>query len=128
MKTEAEKRACKKWRENNRAKSREWYWKNREYVLEKHRKYYQENKDRFRKSSLKRHYGITLEEFNALLDIGNNRCRICERRFSETLLPNTDHCHSTKKVRGILCGSCNRGLGYFKDNPELLRKAASYLE
>lgn len=128
MQSEAARRAKKKWRENNRAKCREWYWKNREYALEKHKKYYQENKDKFRKYSLKRHYGITLEEFKDLLKSGNNRCYICKRCFSTKLLPNTDHCHSTKKVRGILCGSCNRGLGYFKDNPELLRKAALYLE
>lgn len=39
-----------------------------------------------------------------------------------------DHCHKTLKVRGLLCGNCNRGLGLLQDNPDFLRKAADYIE
>ena len=51
-------------------------------------------------------------------------CDICAVSCSFSV----DHNHKTGAVRGLLCGSCNRALGLFHDNPALLRKAATYLE
>lgn len=51
-------------------------------------------------------------------------CQIC----GETTKLHLDHDHNTNKIRGMLCHKCNRALGFFKDNPKLLRKAADYLE
>lgn len=76
----------------------------------------------------KRNYGVSLEQFNEMLILQDNKCKICNRDQSElksTL--HVDHCHQTGKVRGLLCASCNRGIGFFSDNPDLLIKAISYL-
>lgn len=54
-------------------------------------------------------------------------CLICNDPGDRQAL-GVDHCHATGLVRGILCDKCNRGLGYFKDNPELLIAASIYLE
>lgn len=76
-----------------------------------------------------RKYGLTVEEYEALAAEQGGVCAICgssvlpgrEKRLS------VDHNHKTGKFRGLLCGGCNRGLENFRDNPELLRKAAEYL-
>ena len=83
---------------------------------------------RAQESYLKRKYGVTLEEKNKMIQNQGNKCGLCNKDFSSKKDTHLDHCHSSGKVRMVLCGSCNIGLGYFKDNPELLRKAALYLE
>ncbi len=75
---------------------------------------------------LKSRYGITLEQYEQLFNLQGGRCAICDRETDHTL--HVDHCHETGLVRGLLCGSCNRGLGMYGDNVQLLRKAADYLE
>ncbi len=71
-------------------------------------------------------YGITVEERDILLAMQGGKCKIC--RHELTKRPQTDHCHKTGPVRGILCLGCNTGLGLFKEDPALLRAAATYLE
>lgn len=69
-------------------------------------------------------YRLTQEDLAEEKRKRNNLCDICK-------LPcdlHVDHNHETGTVRGLLCGSCNRGLGHFKDSPDMLRRAASYLE
>ena len=75
-------------------------------------------------NSLKYAYGATLEEYNKLMRRAKNKCEVCEKRSGKLRQQklNLDHNHATKKLRGILCGSCNRGLGYFKDNIILLHE------
>lgn len=68
--------------------------------------------------------GLTIEELDALYKKQNNKCFIC----GEPNPTDLDHDHKTGKIRFLLCKHCNRGLGAFKDNPELLRKAAKALE
>lgn len=73
---------------------------------------------------LKTRYGLSAEEYSAMLARQRYACGICERPFVST--PHVDHCHITRWVRGLLCRSCNLGLGTFEDNPAFLFKAARY--
>lgn len=66
-------------------------------------------------------YGMTLEEFDGLKEGGE--CAIC----GGTDRLRIDHDHDLNEVRGVLCHSCNVGLGLFKDNPLVVLKAAEYL-
>lgn len=75
---------------------------------------------------LKKHYGISQEEYNEKLKEQNNGCAICGKPQTTKSLA-VDHCHTSGKIRSLLCGPCNTGLGQFMDNPELLNKAADYL-
>ena len=78
-------------------------------------------------------YGVTLDWFESKLAEQAGRCMVC----GETPPPggvkaaarlHVDHDHATGAVRDLLCTRCNQGLGYFRDNPDLLRAAAEYIE
>ena len=64
-------------------------------------------------------------EYLASCRAAGNKCQICGRTQRKRLA--ADHDHPAHKPRGVLCDGCNRGLGYFRDNPENLEKAANYL-
>ncbi len=70
-------------------------------------------------------YGLTPEATAELLATQGGLCAICETPLDERM--HVDHDHETNEVRGLLCGTCNSGLGFFKDNLALLRRAADYL-
>lgn len=74
-------------------------------------------------------YGITRAEYEAMLEAQGGGCAICgaEMRDSTRMRLCVDHCHDTGRVRGLLCGHCNRGLGSFSDSLEMLDKARAYL-
>lgn len=74
-------------------------------------------------SRLKREYGISISERDDMVNSQDRKCKIC---FLERKLY-VDHCHSTGKVRGMLCGTCNSGIGFFKDSPDMLESAIRYL-
>ena len=73
-------------------------------------------------------YGVSLGDLEEILLAQGLQCPICETpmRMLDGVA-NVDHDHSTGYVRGVLCGSCNRGLGNFKDNVEFIERAALYL-
>ena len=70
-------------------------------------------------------YGITLEEYEHLIEAQHGRCAICGETPTRTL--RVDHDHVTGAVRGLLCHACNVGIGFFKDDLEKLRAAIRYL-
>ena len=81
-----------------------------------------------RKYVLQYKYGITPAEFDAMLKKQDNKCAICKNPFISSRGTHVDHDHTYGYVRGILCTTCNVGLGSFKDSIELLKQAAIYLE
>lgn len=79
---------------------------------------------------LKRNFGITLQQYEAILNSQNNKCAICGREPGQTTMKYrlaVDHCHETGVVRGLLCSDCNIGLGKLGDNVHGLRRALDYL-
>jgi hypothetical protein len=73
-----------------------------------------------------RKYGLTRQDVIDLLVYYNFSCAICKEYVDETTL-HIDHCHKTNAIRGILCGTCNVGLGMFKDDTVRLVNAIQYL-
>lgn len=81
-------------------------------------------------ANLKSRYGLTPDERDRLVESQDGVCAICkcpeaESRGGKLFI---DHCHETNRVRAALCHRCNSGIGYFMDNPELMREAALYIE
>lgn len=91
-----------------------------------------EHKRRLRKSKGKSEraaslaeFGFTLESFRDAVTAVDGKCEICSKYVGDSLC--VDHCHSSGKFRGLLCSTCNMGLGMFRDDEERLRKAIKYL-
>lgn len=76
---------------------------------------------------LKSKFGITADEYYAILKTQGGGCAICGRNNTKRRLA-VDHCHDTGKVRGILCHYCNQAIGQFKHDQSLLKSAIDYLE
>ena len=93
----------------------------------------QANRAKHRDNEFRRRYGVSLEWYEKKLEEQNHCCAICGR--AETMEINgkpvrlaVDHCHDTSKARGLLCQACNRGLGFFRHNVDLLAKATAYFK
>lgn len=74
-----------------------------------------------------RRYGITVDEYDAMLRAQGFACAICQSSCGTGRRLSVDHDHATGRVRGLACHRCNVGLGYFRDRPALLEAAAAYL-
>jgi recombination endonuclease VII len=76
---------------------------------------------------LKRLYGLTLADYDALLVSQIGGCAICTRPPIDDKLLHVDHDHKTGQVRGLLCQQCNHAVGLFQENVAFLSRAISYL-
>lgn len=97
------------------------------------RRTYKMSKEAARHYGLKRYYGMTGEEYGAMLAAQKGVCAICDQPETAMFkgvpkVMHVDHDHATGKVRGLLCGCCNGGLGLFKDNRGSLLAAVRYLD
>ena len=111
----------------------EWRFKKLEAQADKLRndpEFYKNHRHRCRKVHLRSAYGMTLDDFDELLESQGGGCAICGKAPVDGE-PRTrmvvDHCHTSGKVRGILCDLCNTAIGKFHDDPLLLEKAADYV-
>lgn len=91
----------------------------REYL----RNYRANNKARAQETHRLREYGLTQEQYDVLLEAQNFKCAVC----GEPSPTCVDHCHTTNRVRGLLCTHCNVGLGHFADDITRLSNAIEYL-
>lgn len=105
-------------------------------VQEKNKLSDEEIRKRKRADRLARNFKITIEEYEAILKEQRGVCAICGKQETaqdrwgpgKRVNFNIDHCHSTGKVRGVLCARCNMALGLFGDDPDMLLEAVNYLE
>ena len=113
---ECQRRSNAKWREVNRersrAQARAWNAAHPEQVADR---------------NFQRRYGISLVEYQRLLQRQDGACAICREPCRTGARLSVDHSHETGEVRGLLCRNCNAGLGQFRDRVDLLRTAAEYL-
>lgn len=70
-------------------------------------------------------YGLSLEDYEKMLSEQCGECAICDQKMNP---PCVDHCHTTGKIRALLCSGCNTALGGFKDSQCFLQRAIGYLQ
>lgn len=116
------------------SKSR-WRKKNPEEAKKRLREFYAKDPKRYRKQcrewarnkALKK-LGLTRSDFEYMMNSQQEKCAICLKKFQKHRGACVDHCHSSGKVRELLCHNCNLGLGHFKDSVASLRQAIQYLQ
>ena|SRR5690348_18489154 len=110
-----------------------WYEKNRATELERMKRYKKNHPEVERRGYLSRKYGVTPEQYGAMLAAQGGVCAICggspvgRTKGGPARWFDVDHDHATGKVRGLLCHPCNAVLGYARDRVDVLRAAAAYL-
>jgi len=80
--------------------------------------------DYYKKWKLRNQYGLTKDEFDGMIVEQNSLCKICSCHLDT---PQIDHCHTTGKVRGLLCRNCNTSLGLLKENTNTLHSMIQYI-
>lgn len=105
--------------EKGRSNSKKYYYENLDKIKAYHIVYYKENKEKRIKYNLKKSFDLSLEKYNELFTSQKGLCSICgkhqkdvTRRFA------VDHCHTTGKIRSLLCQSCNTHLGIYEKHKD----------
>lgn len=101
-----------------------------------HKEYYLKNQDKWpwikdktlaKSRKLKFNYGITLEQYEVIVEIQNGKCAICKTLPANKRL-SVDHNHVTGKVRGLLCLKCNSAVAFAKEDVSILEEMISYIK
>ena len=118
---------CRDW---SREASKEWYLNNKEYVKIKSKEHNQTNKPRRREQWLQKKYGISSAEYLLMFESQKGRCACCgiekPNKGIEGLV--VDHCHTTGRVRKLLCNPCNTALGLLKEDKTIINNLLKYIE
>jgi hypothetical protein len=107
--------------------------KRRISVRKWHAEHPKESWEKYRRAHLKHEYGLTKEQYDEMLLAQKGVCAICKQeetwkyKSGRIASLSVDHCHTTGKIRGLLCRDCNQSLGKFKDDHNMLRAAYEYL-
>jgi hypothetical protein len=139
--TERNKEIIKKknqeYSKKTRSRAKAWLEEDRKMNPERYRnyaaKYHELNAEIRTTIKIIKKYGLSLEEYKKMVNDCDNRCSIC-KDYEKSLFQGKirrlclDHCHETGKIRGLVCFSCNIGLGKFEDNIHRLQAAIDYLK
>lgn len=112
------------------SRHQQWVEENREQVNRYARQRYKNEPHRYAEYERKKHYGMPPGEYDRMLAAQDGRCAICKStdpggtRISHF---HVDHCHDTNRIRGLLCGNCNLGIGYLRHDERILRAAIEYI-
>jgi hypothetical protein len=119
-------------KEERSIRNKEYYEKNKEKKLLKEKIRREEHpekvKEQKRRGHLKNTFNITIDDYNKIFADQNGYCAICrlhQSNFTKRLA--VDHCHTTGKVRGLLCSKCNTAIGSLNDDIDILENAKQYL-
>ncbi len=104
------------WQRANPDRVKAWREKNRDRRLEQLREIHLRNK-----------FGLTVDEYNRILEAQGGVCAICESPPTPGISLHVDHDHGTGEIRGLLCVRCNNALGLFREDTDLLKRAARYV-
>ncbi len=119
----------KAYRDNNPERTKElriaWQAKNRQKVNAQGSEWRKANPNKVRSFKLKTRYGITQEDYLIMYAEQKGICKICEKYFEKLVV---DHCHTTLKIRGLLCQKCNAGIGFLTENENALNNAIKYVK
>ena len=124
-------KATRNWEKRHpeklKAQRSRYYQKNKLKVRARAKKWVEKNPRKLLAAQLSRLYGISLEFYDAMVLVQGGRCAICAKPMDGWKEPCVDHNHKTGDVRELLCAHCNKTLGFMKESPELLERAAAYL-
>jgi hypothetical protein len=122
------KECNKQWQINNKEYMIQYRAINKEKIKQKRKNYKSNKKEEIKRYELKRRYNVTPEQYNKTFSKQEGKCAICYNEFKSTQNTHVDHNHITGNFRGLLCRSCNQGIGYLKDDIKILKSAIKYLK
>ena len=127
---ESEKAYKKKHKAKIKEQMKLWREQNKESILEYNKEWKSKKPDYHVNRHLQLNYGLSLEDYNLLLKSQNEVCKGCGVFYKDALRGKlfVDHCHTTGKIRGLLCQKCNTALGMINDNTNTLISLINYLK